>query len=114
LNIYEIGRIKINIGGGISNINLLSTLINDKNIKNTLILLLLDLSNPSKVIETMHSWLNSIKSIIKDKISSELIKDILENKKTKYEKQNIDLNNFVPCEMTLLFTKYENFENLDM
>ena len=92
----------------------MSTLINDKNIKNTQILLLLDLSNPSKLIESLKIWLSSVKAIINEKISPEIIQEIIDNKKAKYDKQHFDIKNFIPCEMTVLFTKYESFETLDL
>ncbi len=89
-------------------------MISDKTIKNTHILLLLDLSNPSKLIESIKSWVNSVKTMINEKISPEVIQEILDNKKNRYDKQNIDHKSFVPCEMTVLFTKYERFETLDL
>ncbi len=89
-------------------------MISDKTIKNTHILLLLDLSNPSKLIESIKSWVNSVKTMINEKISPEVIQEILDNKKNRYDKQNIDHKSFVPCEMTVLFTKYESFETLDL
>ena len=94
--------------------NLLTKLINDKNIKNSMILLLIDLSNPSKILENLNTWINTIGSIINEKISQSLIQDIIDTKKIRYEKQNIDSKNFLPIEISLLFTKYEKFETLDL
>lgn len=94
--------------------NLLSTILNEKNIKSTLILLLLDLSNPTKIIENLINWISSIKSIINEKISETVIQEIVEAKKIKYEKQNIDSKNLLPIEITVLFTKYETLETLEM
>lgn len=77
-------------------------------------MLLLDLSNPSKLIESLKSWLNSVKMIINEKISSEIVQEIIDNKKNRFDKQNLDTKIFLPCEMTVLFTKYESFETLDL
>jgi len=110
LNIYE-------IGGGINNINLIKTVLNDKNLRNTIFLINLDLSRPREILILLKNYLKELKSIIKEIAEHETILDIVENKKSKYKDPNSNdfkRINIFPAEVIVIGNNYESLEVIDL
>jgi GTPase SAR1 family protein len=110
LNLYE-------IGGGLENINLIRTIISDKNIKNTIFVLSLDFSQPNKILKSLKDYLKELATIIKEIIEEETILEMIENKKGKYrDKNSNDFKriNFFPLELIVVGNKYDCLEKIDL
>jgi len=81
LNIYE-------IGGGIKNIALLKTILNEKNIFDTFIILTLDFSRIENCLNSLKQYLIGLITIIKEIANMDIINELIENKKMKYKDRN--------------------------
>ena len=64
INIYE-------IGGGIENLSRITTLINNKNLNNTLIYLILDFQRPENALNTLITYTESLRKILSSTIEKE-------------------------------------------
>lgn len=110
LNIYE-------IGGGINNLNLIKTVLNDKNLRNTIILINLDLARPREILTSLKNYLKELKTIIKEIAEHETILDIIENKKSKYKdtsSNDFKRINIFPAEVIVMGNNYESLEVIDL
>ena len=110
LNIYE-------IGGGLSNLDLIKTIIVNNNFKNTFFLLVLDFSKPSGILESLKNFLAGLQQILKEVLSQETLIEIMELKKNKYpDRNNSDYKriNFFPADIIVIGNKYDNLEILDL
>jgi len=111
LNVYE-------IGGGVNNIELIKTIINNNNFRNTAFIIVLDFSKPSGVLESLKSFLFDLNNLLKELMSNDSIAEIIENKKNKFPDRNTNNNikrlNFFPAEIIVVGNKYDYLEKKDM
>ena len=96
INIYEIGN-------GIENLNLIKTIINNKNIENTIILLLLDFGEPQNILVNLIKYIKEIKNILNECIEKDILNEIIKNKESNYNsKYPKDKEvNLIPCNLYL-------------
>jgi len=111
-NIYE-------IGGGIININLIKSIINEKSLKNTVFLICLDLKKQSRILSSLKAFLTAIRKVIGELTNEnqELLMEITEMKRARYSNENTnDLKriNIFPAEVIVVGTKYDILEKVDM
>lgn len=110
LNLYE-------IGGGIKNLNLIKTIINEKNVKNNIYIITLDFSKPNLILDSLKQYLKELSQIIKESASQETLLEIIESKRMKYREPCIsDLKriNIFPGEVIIVGNKYDFLEKIDM
>ena len=110
LNVYE-------IGGGIKNLGLIKTFLNEKNIFNTFIILSLDFNCIDNCLTSIKQYINDLNNIIKEIANGEIISELIENKKNKYKDRNsADFKRIklFPLEMILVGCKYDIFEKIEM
>jgi GTPase SAR1 family protein len=112
LNLYE-------IGGGLNEINLIRTILTDKNLRNTIIVINIDLSKPREILNCLKNYLKQLNAIIKEIADQDTIIDIIENKKSKYKdtysnSAEFKRINIFPAEIIVVGNNYENFEVIDL
>ncbi len=111
LNVYE-------IGGGSSNLEVIKTIINNNNIRDTFFIICLDFSRPCIVLESLKSFLFDVNNIIKEIISNDNIVEIIENKKNRFIDRNTNNDikrlNFFPTEVIVVGNKYDFLEKREM
>jgi Fe-S cluster assembly ATPase SufC len=110
LNLYE-------IGGGINNVQLVKTIINNKNLNNAIFILTMDFSKPETILSSIKDYVRELLQIIKEIAEQENIVDVIESKKNKYRETNS--NDFrrlqiFPAEVIVVGTKYDCLETADM
>jgi hypothetical protein len=111
LNLYE-------IGGGIDNIELIKTLINEENFSNTIFILILDFNNPENVLKSLKNYIIELNTIIKNLFSQDILLEIIENKKNKFLNRNTNNDykrlTFFPAEIYVIGNKYDSLEKREM
>jgi GTPase SAR1 family protein len=114
MNVYE-------IGGGISNVNLVKTILNEKNfnLKNSIFVINLDFSRPSTILLSLREYLKQLLSILKEVYNSENLIEIIENKNIKFrdKKENNNISNIIsifPAEIIVIGNKYDFLEKIDI
>jgi GTPase SAR1 family protein len=110
LNIYE-------IGGGIKNLELVKTIINEKNLQSTQFILCLDFANPKSILDSFKEYIRELHNILKSICNQEEILNIIENKRFRYK--DINSNdfkriNFFPAEIIVIGCKYDYLEKIDV
>ena len=107
INIYE-------IGGGIENLTRLVSLINNKNINNTLIFLTLDFQNPENALNTILIYNEKLRKLIPRIIEKETLDDILTFKNSQYMKVKKDSSiDLIPLNITVIGNKYDILEKIE-
>jgi G3E family GTPase len=110
LNLYE-------IGGGVKNLPLVKTILNNKNLSNTIFILTLDFSKPETILPSLKDYVKELLSIIKDIAEQDTIVDVITVKQGKYRDTNSSdfrrLQIF-PAEVIVVGTKYDCLEKMDM
>jgi GTPase SAR1 family protein len=110
MNVYE-------IGGGNGNIGLVKTILNEKNLKNTIFVLNLDFSRPASILQSLREYLKQLGSILKDLFNSEYLMEVIENKSLKYKDTNssdFKRINIFPAELIVVGNKYDCLEKIDL
>lgn len=129
------------IGGGISNANLLSTILNKQiSIKNSnnnndnnndnltdtileidilnklLIVLVFDLSQPYNFINSLKSFTKSISNTLLDSFKKETLLEFTNNKKSKLNilDNNKEAYSIFPANIIMICNKFDKFEKYDM
>jgi dynein light intermediate chain 2 len=110
-NLYE-------IGGGLSSINLVKTILNENSLKNTVFVVCLDLSKPELALNSMKNFLANLKKVVLEVVNNnEILNYIkkLKNERLNQENQS-DLKriNPFPVEVVIVGTKYDYFETLQI
>jgi GTPase SAR1 family protein len=110
LNLYE-------IGGGVNNVSLVKTIVNNKNLTNCVFVICLDFSKPETILPSLKDYIASLGGIIKDLAEQDTIIDVIEAKKSKY--RDINSNDFrrlqiFPAEVIVVGNKYQYLEKADM
>ena len=107
INIYE-------IGGGLENITRLVSLINNKNINNTLIFLTLDFQNPENALNTILTYNDKLRKLIPRIIEKETLNDILTFKNGQYTKVKKDSSvDLIPLNISVIGNKYDILEKIE-
>jgi hypothetical protein len=109
LNIYE-------IGGGISNLSLIKSILNSKNLNNTSILLNLDLSKGNSILKSFKNYLKELNLILKE-LNQDMLIEVIETKRSKYK--DINSNDFkriniFPIQLIVIGNKYDALEKIDL
>jgi hypothetical protein len=109
LNVYE-------LGGGLSNFDLIKTILNNDNITNSVIIINLDLSIGNKTLLSLKEYLKKLTQILKESCSNDKLSEVIENKRFKYK--DINSNDFkrvniFPAEVIVLGNKYDLLEKID-
>ena len=107
VNIYEIGN-------GIENLTLIKTIINNKNIENTIFFLLFDFADPQNIITQIFKFLKELKNILTETIENETLNEIIKSKESQYTKQQKSKEvNLFPANLYLIGNKYDILEKID-
>ena len=107
VNIYEIGN-------GIENLTLIKTIINNKNIENTIFFLLFDFADPQNIITQIFKFLKELKNILTETIENETLNEIIKSKESQYTKQQKSKEvNLFPATLYLIGNKYDILEKID-
>ena len=107
VNIYEIGN-------GIENLTLIKTIINNKNIENTIFFLLFDFADPQNIITQIFKFLKELKNILTETIENETLNEIIKSKESQYTKyQKSKEVNLFPANLYLIGNKYDILEKID-
>jgi hypothetical protein len=107
VNIYEIGN-------GIENLTLIKTIINNKNIENTIFFLLFDFADPQNIITQIFKFLKELKNILTETIENETLNEIIKSKESQYTKyQKSKEVNLFPANLYLIANKYDILEKID-
>lgn len=111
LNIYE-------IGGGPNNLELIKTIVNKNNFRNTFFILVLDFSKPQNILDSLKSFLFDLNNFIKELVANDDIAEAIENKKSKFIDRNTNNDirrlNFFPAEIIVVGNKYDYLEKREM
>lgn len=108
LNIYE-------IGGGIENILLIRTIINNSNIESTIFLIVIDFAKPESELKTLLSFINNLRKIICHDIDVEILENMTKNKISQYPDKNRPSGVEVfPIETYVIGNKYDLLEKIDI
>lgn len=111
LNTYE-------IGGGPSNLELIKTIINKSNFRNTFFVLVLDFSKPQSALDSLKTFLFDLNNSLKELVSDDDIVEAIEAKKSKFADRNLNNDikrlNFFPAEIIVVGNKYDFLEKRDM
>jgi len=111
LNVYE-------IGGGPSNLELIKTIINKNNFRNTFFVLVLDFSKPRSVLDSLKTFLFDLNNAVKELVSNDDIAEAIESKKNKFADRNLNSDikrlNFFPAELIVVGNKYDFLEKREM
>ena len=107
INIYE-------IGGGIENLSRISTLINNKNLNNTLIFLILDFQTPENALNTLIIYNEQLRKILSSVIEKEYLDEIINSKNSQYTKIKKDSSvNLIPINIYVIGNKYDILEKIE-
>ena len=107
VNIYEIGN-------GIENLYLIKTIINSKNIENTIFFLILDFADPQNILSEIFKFLKELKNILNESIDNETLNEIIKFKESQYTKyQKSKEVNLFPAHLYLIGNKYDILEKID-
>ena len=107
INIYE-------IGGGLENLSRLVTLINNKNINNSLIFLTLDFQNPENALNTILTYNEKLRQLIPSIIEKETLNEILTFKNGQYTKVKKDSSvDLIPLNISVIGNKYDILEKIE-
>jgi GTPase SAR1 family protein len=111
LNLYE-------IGGGIENLELIKTIINEDNFLHTIFILILDFKKPENVLKTLKNYIIELNMILKNIFSHEILLEIIEKKKNKFIDRNTNNDYkrliFFPAEIYVIGNKYDFLEKREM
>ena len=107
INIYE-------IGGGIENLSRISTLVNNKNLNNTLIFLILDFQTPENALNTLIIYNEKLRKILSSVIEKEYLDEIINSKNSQYTKIKKDSSvNLIPINIYVIGNKYDILEKIE-
>jgi hypothetical protein len=107
VNIYEIGN-------GIENLNLLKTIINNKNIENTIFFLIFDFADPQNILNEIFKFMKELKNILTESIENDILNEIIKFKDSQYSKyQKAKEVNLFPANLYLIGNKYDILEKID-
>jgi len=107
VNIYEIGN-------GIENLNLIKTIINNKNIENTIFFLILDFADPQNILNEIFKFMKELKNILTESIENDILNEIIKFKDSQYSKyQKAKEVNLFPANLYLIGNKYDILEKID-
>ena len=107
VNIYEIGN-------GIENLYLIKTIINSKNIENTIFFLILDFADPQNILSEIFKFMKELKNILNESIDNETLNEIIKFKESQYTKyQKSKEVNLFPAHLYLIGNKYDILEKID-
>jgi len=107
VNIYEIGN-------GIENLNLIKTIINNKNIENTIFFLICDFADPQNILSQIFKFMKELKNILNESIDNETLNEIIKFKESQYSKyQKSKEVNLFPANLYLIGNKYDILEKID-
>jgi hypothetical protein len=109
LNVFE-------VGGGLSNLDLIKTILNESNIMNTIFILNLDFSKGNKLLFSLKEFMKKLTNILKEICENNKLSEIIENKRFKYK--DINSNDFkrvniFPAEIIVIGNKYDLLEKID-
>lgn len=111
LNLYE-------IGGGIDNIELIKTIINEDNYFNTYFLISLDFNKPENLLNSFKNYIIELNRILKNSFSQEILLELIEKKKNNFPDRNTNSDykrlNFFPAEIYIIGNKYDYLEKREM
>ena len=107
INIYE-------IGGGIENLSRISTLVNNKNLNNTLIFLILDFQTPENALNTLIIYNERLRKILSSAIEKEYLDEVINSKNSQYTKIKKDSSvNLIPINIYVIGNKYDILEKIE-
>ena len=107
VNIYEIGN-------GIENLNLIKTIINNKNIENTIFFLIFDFADPQNILNEIFKFMKELKNILTESIENDILNEIIKFKDSQYSKyQKAKEVNLFPANLYLIGNKYDILEKID-
>ena len=107
VNIYEIGN-------GLENLNLIKTIINNKNIENTIFFLILDFADPQNILNEIFKFMKELKNILTESIENDILNEIIKFKDSQYSKyQKAKEVNLFPANLYLIGNKYDILEKID-
>ena len=107
VNIYEIGN-------GIENLNLIKTIINNKNIENTIFFLIFDFADPQNILSEIFKFMKELKNILTESIENDILNEIIKFKDSQYSKyQKAKEVNLFPANLYLIGNKYDILEKID-
>ncbi len=107
INIYE-------IGGGIENLSRISTLVNNKNLNNTLIFLILDFQTPENALNTLIIYNEKLRKILSSVIEKEYLDEVINSKNSQYTKIKKDSSvNLIPINIYVIGNKYDILEKIE-
>ena len=107
INIYE-------IGGGIENLSRITTLINNKNLNNTLIYLILDFQRPENALNTLIIYNEQLRKILSSVIEKEYLDEVINSKNSQYTKIKKDSSvNLIPINIYVIGNKYDILEKIE-
>ncbi len=107
INIYE-------IGGGIENLSRISTLVNNKNLNNTLIFLILDFQTPENALNTLIIYNEKLRKILSSVIEKEYLDEVINSKNSQYTKIKKDSSvNLMPINIYVIGNKYDILEKIE-
>lgn len=111
LNLFE-------IGGGVDNIDLIRTIINEDNYINTIFLICLDFNKSENVLNSFKNYIIELNKILKDSFTQEILLEIIEKKKNSFPDRNTNSDykrlNFFPAEIYIIGNKYDCLEKREM
>jgi hypothetical protein len=107
VNIYEIGN-------GLENLNLIKTIINNKNIENTIFFLIFDFADPQNILNEIFKFMKELKNILTESIENDILNEIIKFKDSQYSKyQKAKEVNLFPANLYLIGNKYDILEKID-
>ncbi|ESN93853.1 hypothetical protein HELRODRAFT_193897 [Helobdella robusta] len=110
------------VGGGVLMSKLIESVIDNKNISSTGIVLTVDLSQPKRLWTVLEHWLRVLKSRVDDVIkhgddgkNGRIRERLLEAARMKYKEDHpdLDLLDLFPLPITIVCTKYDTFQNFE-
>ena len=111
LNLYE-------IGGGLDNIELIRTIINEDNYSNTIFILCLDFEKPENILKSFKDYIIELNRILKDLFTQEILLECIEKKKNSFVDRNTNNDykrlSFFPAEIYVIGNKYDFLETREM
>lgn len=111
LNLYE-------IGGGLDNMDLIRTIINEENFSNTFFIFVLDFKKPENVLKSFKDFVIKLSKILKEIFSQEILLEIIEKKKNMFVDRNVNMDykrlTFFPAEIFVIGNKYDALEIREM
>ena len=108
LNVYE-------IGSGIENLVLISTILNSDNIEQTIIFLVLDFDDPKTQLSFFLSYIKELKKILQKQIDADMNENLIKNKINFYQnKQRPSSVDIFPLNLYVIGNKYDILEKIDI